>query len=81
MENIIEREWNGFVQKAFRPNLPEHQLRDLKRTFFAGVAGTLAVCSEQIPQGADEDRWLTERVLQICAELHLFNEDVKAGRA
>lgn len=82
-ENRIECEWNGFMKAAFRRDiaLPPNQLRELRRTFFAGVAGALSICSERVPEGTDVDAWLTERVMQLRAELHQFNEDVKAGRA
>jgi hypothetical protein len=76
MGNRIEKEWQSFKDACFAPNIAKQQCIDLKRTFFGGVAGFIAVTMKSDPKESEEDL-----LSDIQSELMHFNEDVKAGRA
>lgn len=75
--NRLERQWQSFKAACFPPDLSKQQAIDLRRTFFGGAAGLIAVMAE-IPI---KDMSTEDIFSEVQAEMFMFNEDVKAGRA
>jgi hypothetical protein len=73
----LERQWQSFKGSCFPPNLSKQQNIDLKRTFFGGAAGLINAMTEIPVESMSTDELFSE----VQAELLMFNEDVKAGRA
>jgi hypothetical protein len=73
----LEKQWQLFKEAVFPPGLSKQQSIDLKRTFFGGAAGMIAVMTEVPVESMTTEDLFSE----VQAELLTFNEDVKAGRA
>lgn len=73
----LEKQWQSFKAACFPPNLSKQQAIDLRRTFFGGAAGFVAVLKDV----ALEDESTENLYSDLQTELMIFNEDVKAGRA
>lgn len=72
----IEKEWEVFCASCFPPDLSKQQRIDLKRTFYGGMTGFIAILYKSTPDESEEDL-----LSSLQSELYIFNEDVKAGRA
>lgn len=77
MEGMLDRQWQTFKAACFPPNLSKQQNIDLKRTFFGGAAGLINALNDVPLASMDTSDLLS----QLQAELLMFNEDVKAGKA
>lgn len=77
MPDRIEKLWRSFKVAAFPFELSKQQNIDLKRTFFAGAVAMIAAIGEVPLEVMSAEDTLTE----LKAELMMFNEEVRAGRA
>jgi len=76
----VKQAWDSFAQAVIPPDAPEVQYAECRRAFYAGAWAVLQGCALLGEPDVSEDAgvlWLSATE----AELNVFAEDVKAGRA
>lgn len=51
----VEDRWLEFAKKVIPVNAPDVQRKEMRKSFFAGVLDTLALCHDVIPTMSDDD--------------------------
>jgi hypothetical protein len=75
---ISEGLWQKFRQQALPPDLPDHQLIDLKVAFFAGVLGMA-----QVAHGAMQEQpilTVAETIQEILRENVVLTKEARPKR-
>lgn len=82
--NLIEQEWRTFFVATKLARAGATQQREVKRAFFAGARGLLAMMMRALSDTGNPDDVTDydEKIMEcITEELDAFGEEVKAGRA
>ncbi len=77
---MIEQEWKKFCLACFG-NISDQQYIDLRRTFYGGASAVFFALMSMLDPGDEPTEADLQRMRDLHAELHKFNDDVKAGRA
>jgi hypothetical protein len=77
---MIEKEWRKFCLACFG-DISEQQYTDLRRTFYGGASAMYFSLLSMLDPGDEPTDADLQKMRDLHAELHKFNEDVKAGLA
>ena len=71
----IMEEWNVFREMVIPKDAPENQLREMRRSFFAGAS----MCFTLLVNRTDTEDLGLELMNDLDAEFHSFAERTKTG--